>query len=191
MTRKKPVRIKKGKKMDSLDNTGTPAQDVAVSKKDMKNQGVFEVRAEQGATGKLILFFRHPVLADVIDKMAVANYPKADFDKIYRPILMDHPNPEAAKQGRVATRPAIYSATKNFEAAADFSFTAPPRGILIANPAALRTGFELTVELTQPVPPDTLRKWGKQFMDGCADIIAASRPFKMSWVMTEQPLGKL
>lgn len=175
--------------MDTIDKTVTEGE--LLSKKDMKNQGVLEIRGEQGSTGKLVIFFRHPVLADVVAKMACANYPKADFDKIYKPILMDHPNPEAAKQGRAATRPAIYTATKNFEAAADFSFTAPPRGILIANPEALRSGYELTIELSQPIPHDTLRKWGKQLMDGCADIIAASRPFKMSWVMTETPLGKL
>lgn len=185
--------------MDTLDTLEKPAagvakvdtSEVSMSKADIKNQGVLEIRGEQGATGKLVVFFRHPVLADVVAKMAVANYPKADFDKVYKPILMDHPNPEAAKLGRAATRPAIYTATKNFEAAADFSFTAPPRGILIANPEALRSGFELIVELTAPIPHDTLRKWGKQLMDGCADIIAASRPFKMSWVMTESALGRL
>lgn len=174
-----------------MDTTlDAPVTDVALSKKDMKNSSVLEIRGEQGSTGKLVIFFRNPVLADVVEKMSMGNYLAADFDKIYKPCLMAHPNPEA--KGRVATRPAIYQATKNFEAAADFSFSSPPRGILIANPKALRDGYELVIELQQPVPYDTLRKWGKQLMDGCADIIAASRPFKMSWVMTaDGPMGKL
>lgn len=164
-------------------------EEVALSKKDHKNAGVLEIRGEQGSTGKLEIFFRHPVLADVIEKMAVGNYPIADFDKVYKPCLMDHPDPKA--KGRAATRPPIYAATKNFEAAADFNFTSPPRGILIANPEALRRGYSLVIELQTPVPHDTLRKWGKQLMDGCSDIISASRPFKMAWVMTESVPGKL
>jgi hypothetical protein len=174
---------------DNEIKSGEVKDDVALSKKDMKNSGILEIRGEQGSTGKLEIFFRHPVLADVVSKMAMGNYPMADFDKVYKPCLLEFPDPKA--KGRAVSRPAIYAATKNFEAAADFTFSAPPRGILIANPDALRNGFSLTIELQQPVPHDTLRKWGKQLMDGCSDIIAASRPFKMSWYMTESTPGKL
>lgn len=160
-----------------------------LTKSDQKNSGILEIRAENGSAGRLEVYFRHPVLAEVIEKMALGNYPTDQFDKIYKPVLMDHPDPKA--KGRSASRPAIYNATKNFVASADFDFTQPPRGILIANPKALRDGFSLFVELKTPVPHDTLRKWGKQLMDGCADIIAASRPFKMQWVMTESTPGKL
>lgn len=176
-----------------MDKTETPPESVSLSKKDDKNSGILEIRGEQGSTGKLVIFFRHPVLAEVISKMAMGNYPGADFDKIYKPALMPFPNPEA--KGRVVSRPAIYAATKNLEAGTDFSFSSPPRGVLVANPEALRNGFELTIELTTPVPYDTLRKWGKQLMDGCSDIIHASRPFKMAWVTAPQgdttTLGKL
>jgi hypothetical protein len=176
----KTVSRKKGTKM---------SEQIEVSKQDMKNEGVLEIRGEQGSTGKLEVFFRHPVLADIVEKMGMGNYPAADFDKIYKPILMAYPDPKAT--GRVVSRPSVYNATKNIEGGTDFSFSSPPRGVLIANPAALRAGFSLVVELTAPVPHDTLRKWGKQLMDGCADIIAASRPFKMSWVMTESALPKV
>lgn len=165
--------------------------DVAVSKKDLKNQGVLEIRGEQGSTGKLEIYFRHPVLAEIIEKMSVGNYPRESFSSVYKPILMDHPDKKAAGQGKAATRPAVYTASKNFEAADDFSFSSPPRGVLVSNPQALRDGFSLLVELKAPVPHDTLRKWGKQLMEGCNDIIAASRPFRMSWTMTESTPGKL
>lgn len=167
----------------------TIAEDFNLSKKDIKNNGVLEIRGEQGSTGKLEVYFRHPVLADIVEKMAMGNYPTANFAPVYKPVLMDHPDPKA--KGRSVSRPAIYAATKNFEAAEDFAFTSPPRGVLIANPTALREGYSLVIELKQPVPHDTLRKWGKQLMDGCADIIAASRPFKMAWTMHESTPGKL
>lgn len=160
-----------------------------IGKKD--NQGILEIRGEQGSTGKLEIYFRHPVLADIVEKMSVGNYPKADFDKLYQSILMDHPDPKARAAGRVATRPAIYAATKNFEGAVDFDFTKTPRGVLISNPESLRKGYSLMVELKAPVPYDTLRKWSKQLIDGCTDIITASRPFRIKWEMSESIPGKL
>lgn len=178
------IQITKGKKMtEKLD------MEVSITKRDLKNGGVLEIRGEQGSVGKLELYIRQPALADVIEKMAIGNYPAADFATVYKPCLMDHPNPAA--KGRCVSRPAIYAATKNFEAATDFDFNRPPRGVLVANPRALRDGFSLFIEIKQPVPSDTLRKWGKQFNDGCADIIAASKPFRMSWVMMESTPGKL
>lgn len=163
--------------------------DTLVSKADLKNEGILEIRAEQGSTGKLEIYFRHPVLANVIEKMGMGNYDRNEFAPVYKEILMDHPDPKAKAQGRVVSRPAIYSATKNFEGAVDFDFARPPRGVLISNPEAIRKGFSLVIELKAPVPQDTLRKWGKMFMDGCADIISASKPFRIQWVMTESPLG--
>lgn len=166
-----------------------PPNPPLVTKNDHKNSGILEIRAENGSAGRLEVFFRHPVLAEVIDKMAIGNYPTDQFDKVYKPCLLDHPDPKA--KGRSVSRPAIYNATKNFVASADFDFTQPPRGVLIANPEALRNGFSLFIELKTPVPHDTLRKWGKMLMDGCADIISASRPFTMQWVMTENTPGKM
>lgn len=160
-----------------------------LSKKE--NQGILEIRGDQGSTGKLEVYFRHPVLADIVEKMALSNYPRENFDKTYWDILMNHPDPKAKAAGRVVTRAAIYTSTKNFEAADDFSFSSPPRGILIANPDALRRGYSLMVELKAPVPYDTLRKWGKQLMEGCSDIITASRPFRIEWTMKESTPSKL
>lgn len=163
--------------MDTMDSA--PTTPAIVTKRDEKNKGIVEIRGEQGSTGKLEIYIRQPLLADVIEKISMGNYPAADFDKVYKPCLMEHPDPKA--KGRAVSRPAIYAATKNFEAAADWSWETP-RGVLVANPDALRAGFSLIIELTTPVPHDTLRKWGKRFDDGCKDIIAASRPFKMSWI---------
>lgn len=174
--------------MDTIDEIKAPIE--TITKRDLKNQGVVEIRGEQGSTGKLEIFIRQPLLADVIDKISMGNYPAGDFDKVYKPCLMEHPDPKA--KGRAVSRPAIYAATKNFEAAADWSWETP-RGVLVANPEALRNGFSLIIELTTPVPHDTLRKWGKKFDDGCKDIVAASRPFKMAWVTSasESTPGKL
>lgn len=184
-TKRKAPTTRRKKDMSEVDISST---EVVLSKRDMKNSGVLDITGENGSTGKLVVFFRHPVLADIIEKMAMGNYPTADFAPAYLPCLMAHPDPKA--KDRSVSRPAIYLATKNFEAAADFSFSSAPRGVLVANPEKLRQGYSLVVELKTPVPHDTLRKWGKQLMDGCADIIAASRPFKMSWVMTETTPGK-
>lgn len=146
-----------------------------------KNSGVLDIRGEQGSTGKLEVYFRHPILADIVEKMAMGNYPASEFDKVYAPVLLPYPDPKA--KDRVVSRPAIYAATKNIEGATDFDFTKPPRGVLVSNPETLRNGFSLIITLKQPIPNDTLRKWGKMLMDGCADIIAASKAFRMSWVM--------
>jgi hypothetical protein len=188
---RKVQKLKRKKKMSDVQAAAdaAPSQDEFDLVMKKKNSGILEIRAYDGTTGKLEIYFRHPLLAEVISKMTLGNYPIDQFDPVYKPILMEHPNPAA--KGRAATRPAIYTTTKNFEAQPDFSFNSPPRGVLISNPHALREGFSLIVELKTPVPNDTLRKWGKQLMDGCTDIISASRPFKMSWVMTESTPGKL
>ncbi len=192
-TKKQFRKSKKGIKMSENETETTPKKtentETLLSKG--KNECVLEIRAENGSAGRLEIYFRHPVLAEVISKMAVGNYPADQFDKLYEPCLLPHPDKKAADKGRVVSRPAIYNSTKNFVAATDFDFTQPPRGVLIANHLALKAGFSLFIELKTPVPHDTLRKWGKQLMDGCADIIAASRPFQMQWVMTESVPGKL
>lgn len=162
--------------------------EIILSKTDLKNSGVLEIRAEQGTTGRLEVFFRHPVLAKVIAKMAMGNYPAADFASVYKPCLMEYPDPKA--KGRAVSRPSIYAATKNLEAATDFDFARPPRGVLVANPEALDKGFSLLIDIKAPVPPDSVRKWGELLIKGCADIIAAARPYKMQWIMSESPMTK-
>ena len=205
MARKKPsLNTKsraKGKKMSNTNELGTidnpkveaakvtqPSEKILGKK---ENQGILEIRGDHGSAGKLEIYFRHLVLADIVEKMAMSNYPRDNFDPVYKPILMDHPDPKAKAANRVVTRALIYAATKNFEAAEDFSFSSTPRGILIANPEALRAGYSLMVELKAPVPYDTLRKWGKQLIEGCSDIITASRPFRINWTMTESTPSKL
>lgn len=155
------------------------------------DEGLLEIRAEKGNTGRLEVYFRHPILADVIAAMALGNYPKSEFAPEYGPVLMDFPDPKAKSLGFIATRPAIYQATKNVEGGADFDFTKLPRGILFSNPEALKNGFSLFVDLKSPVAPDALRKWGKHLMDGANDVISAATPYKMTWVASEAPLPKV
>jgi hypothetical protein len=134
----------------------------------------------------LQMTIKSEVLADIVEKMTIGNAPKEHYDKIYASIFMTHPDPEAVKNGRIATRPAIVKITKNFIGDPGFAWDTP-RSILIANPVKLREGFTLNFKVEQPVPPDTIRKWGKQFMDGCNDIISNARAFTMNWVMSETP----
>ena len=189
-------RTRKRKHMSEADTLEKPvaveekapeAPQLLIVKKDEK--GRIEIRADNGSAGRLEIYIRHPVLADVVEKMGISNYPADQFDDIYKPVLLPHPNPGA--KGRVVTRSSIYQATKNIVGGTDFDFSLPPRGILISNPEALRKGFSLFVELKAPVPHDVLRKWGEMLKSGCSDIISASRPFTMQWVMTEKTPTKL
>lgn len=173
------------------ETEGAKLEFPAVDIEKAKGAGTLDIRGQQGSTGKLEIYFRHPVLADIVEKMSLGNFNGEQFAKEYKPCLMPHPDPKAAKQGLVATRPAVYVASKNFESATDLDFTKPPRGILVSNPQALRDGFSLIVELKTPVPVDTLRKWGQQLIRGCDDILIASRPFKIAWNMTESVPGSL
>ena len=127
----------------------------------------------------LEIYIKAPVLAEIIAKMDTGNYPFDSFSEIYHTVLVKHPQ----AKGRILSRPAISRITKNFAGGTDFSFAEPPRACLLHNPELLRAGYKLVYKVDQPVPPDQLRKWGKQFMEGCNDIISNARPFKMSWVM--------
>lgn len=127
----------------------------------------------------LSLSVRAPILAEIVRKMAPGNYRKEEYAKLYEPLFV----PLAQDATRVVTRPAICKATKNFAPATDFDWEQPPRPILISNPDKLAEGYTISIKLEKPVPPEVLRRWGKQFMDGCSDIIQNARPFKMSWVM--------
>lgn len=165
---------------------------------DKKDETIKEVQTElvtlrikrpsDGQT--LSVFIKSPELANIVEKMVIGHAPKDDFDRIYKHILMEHPNPEARNAGRVVTRPAISRITKNFIGDPGFAWD-HPRAILISNPEVLRSGFVLDFKVDQPVAPDSIRKWGKMFMDGCSDILANARPFVMNWVMEEtEPFNK-
>lgn len=154
--------------------------EVVKAREDVKNRVQLEItRPGDGQT--LSIFIKAPVLAEIIRKMDPGNYVLAQFAEIYHPILVKHPE----AKGRIVSRPAITRISKNFAAATDFSFAEPPRACLLHNPDLLATGYTLTYKVDAPVPPDTLRRWGKQFMEGCNDIISNARPFKMSWVMNQ------
>lgn len=175
------------RKRRKMSETPAPAgPEVVKEKVDLKNDLRLEImRAEDGNT--LSIYIRAPVLADIIRKMAPGNYRTDEYAAIYKPVLATLVDPATGKEvsGRCITRPAITKATKLFVSGTDFLWEEPPRAILVANPDKLAEGFTLTYKMEKPVSPDVMRRWGKNFIDGCADIISNSRPFKMSWVAEE------
>lgn len=192
MPRKKEASPKRKRKKMSDTSAEAPVPTpngegppIDVAKVDIKNDLTFEVESA-GDGASLTIYVRAPLLADVIEKMAQSNYDKAAYADCLKPVLMEHPE----RKDRVITRAAICKATKNFRAAADFDWNQLPPAIMLANPKALREGYRLTVKIEQPVPPETIKKFGKAFMEGCGDILTNARPFKMQWVMREVPTYK-
>lgn len=162
------------------------------AREDIVNQVAFEVSRPDNDASVLHIFLRAPVLAEVIRKFETGNHNKEDLAPIYAPVLLplatlypEGKNGKMAPPNLIVTRPGIARVTSNFRAAADFSWTEKPCSILLANPDKLAEGFTLIYKVDAPVPLETIRKWGKWFMDGCKDILANARPFKMSWVMEE------
>lgn len=176
-----PVKKKARKKMSETAAAPTPATPEVIKEKvDLKNDVRLEISgAGDGQT--LNIFIKAPILAGIIRKMSVGNYPAESYAEVYKPLLV----PLEQDKRRVVTRPAICKATKNFSPQTDFTWEDLPRPALLMNPDKLEEGYTLAVKVDKPVPPDVIRKWGKAFMDGCADIIQNARPFKMAWVMSE------
>ena len=167
------------------ETTQVSAQDplspeVVKAKEDNLHQVKLEIsRPPEGSV--LHIYIKAPLVAAVIRGMATGNYAKGEYADIYKPVLKEIPD----KKDRVFTRPAITRATNKIVGGTDFSFAEPPRGILLANPDALEEGFTLVYKVDAPVPYDQLKKWGKQLMDGCQEIITNAKPFRMSWVMNK------
>jgi hypothetical protein len=179
---RKRLAKKRKKKMDEIVPPEPPTLDPDFKDKDKKNRVQLSIiRPPDGQV--LEIHIRAPVVANIVRSMAESNYPAEKYDAIYKPILLTKPDP--TWKGRVATRAAISRCTRNIEGGVDFSFESKPRSILLANPDMLEAGYILTYKVTTPVPPDQIRRWGKEFMDGCADIIANARAFRMNWVMDE------
>lgn len=153
--------------------------EIELMKTNAKNQIIMEIsRPDDGQS--VAIFIKAPLLAEIVRKMANGNYPKADYSPIYKDLLV----PLEANKERIITKPAVAKITKNFVGGTDFDWAAP-RACLLYNADKLAEGFTLTYKVDQPVPPDVMRKWGKMLMDGCNDIIANARPFKMTWIMSE------
>ena len=170
--------------MSEVEALNPTPEDIDLVKKNLKNSGILHIRGN-GTPSTLEVYIRQPVLADIIEKMTPGNYHYAQYDPIFHPILIRLPK----KEELVVTRPAIYIATTNFAKATVLDFSTLPPGILLCNHEKLREGFVLSVNLKAPVPNDTLRKWGKHFNDGVNDIISASKPFKMEWILRESKPG--
>lgn len=167
------------------------AATTVVDKVDVKNDVQLEIEGV-GDGQSMTVYIRAPELAKIIRKMAMSNYPGDKYAEVYKPILMPHPDAgkDPKYKGSVVTRAAIAKTTKNFRGATDFSFEEAPTAILLANPDALEAGYKLTLKLDKPAPPEVLKKWGKQFIDGCGDIMTNARPFKFTWTMQQTPTYK-
>ena len=168
------------KKRGPRKSMTTPAIEPQVVKEKVDETNDITLNITRPPDGAVLnLYIRAPMVARIIRGMADSNYEKAKYAPIYKEVLKEHPE----AKDRVITKKAITQATKNFVGGTDFSFSEPPRAILLANAEALEMGYTLTYKVEAPVPMDMLKKWGKQFMDGCKEIIANAKPFKMSWVM--------
>lgn len=160
-----------------------PTPEVIKEKVDVKNDLRLEIsRSEDGQA--LAIYVRAPLLASVVRKMAPGNYRIGDYAPIFKPILAQLVDPSNGTPvpDRCVTRPAITKVTRNFRSTTDFSWEDLPPAIMVANPDKLEEGYTLNYKVDKPIPPDIIRKWAKGFMDGCADLIANARSFKMTWV---------
>lgn len=161
------------------------ANATAIEALKVRKEGEGVVRINRSLDGQTItIYLQHPVLADIIDKMTDGNAPADSYDPIFKPILRYWADQPAHAQ-RVISKPAVSKITKNFVADPKWGWDAP-RGVLLYNAQALREGFTLTYKVDAPFAPDTARKWGKMFLDGCQDIISNARPFEMTWVQREK-----
>lgn len=169
---------------------------IEAEKVDVTNDVHVSMESVDGTT--LEISVRAPKLAAVIEKMVKFNWPKEKVNKIFHPIL-DFPvvaedasdELKAQAAANFYTRPAVYKITKNFVAGgSELNLEQAPPALMVYNPTALRDGYKLLIKIEKPYPPDVLRRWGKQFIDGCADIIANARPFRMTWTMKETPSFK-
>lgn len=143
----------------------------------------------RGEDSSLHIFIQSKLVADIVRKMAPGNYERENVAEIYHPILApilkadNTPDTTEAAKKRFRTRPAISKASTLFAQTTEFSFTDKPSTILLSNPDALEEGYTLIYKVEAPVPMDTLKRWGKNLMDGCTEIITNAKPFKMSWLM--------
>jgi|SRR6266436_2949910 len=169
---------KEKKKVKRMPENEAPAPEPLKTVQDVVNRVTLEITKGDGQS--LNIYIKAPVLAEVIRKMAPGNYVLAEYAEPFKPILM----PLDGKKDRVVTRPAVTTITKLFSRGSDWSWETP-RAALVYNPDKLVEGFTINVKLDAPVAHDTLRKWGKMFNDGCKDIIASAKPFKMAWVLDE------
>jgi hypothetical protein len=174
------------KKMDAenAENVETPTE-VVKEKVDIPNDVKMTITRPPGAN-VLQIYIRAPMVAKIVRQMANSNYEKAKYAPIYKGILQDYPEEVAVAKGRVVTKKAITQATKNFVGGTDFNFNEAPRAILLANADILEQGYTLEYTVETPVPMEQIKRWGKQFMDGCKEIIAGAKPYKMSWVMNKE-----
>lgn len=138
-------------------------------------------------TAKLKIFIKAPLVAEIIRKMTPGNYSKEGVSAVYKDLLMPILKPDGTPDPKAAdnfvTRPAVKMATKKFVASSEFNWNEGPSTILLFNPDKLAEGYTITIKVDEPVAHDTLKTWGKNFMDGCKEIITNARPFQMHWVM--------
>lgn len=149
-----------------------------IIKTDDDSRTILEITPGEDQTVRI--YIKAPKLADIIDKMANGNYPRESYDKIYNSILVALPQDGA----RIVTKPPISKIVRTFAKDTLFDWSAP-RAVLLYNTKALREGYVLTYKITEPVTYESMKKWGKIFMEGCEEIFVHARPFRMTWVMSE------
>lgn len=165
---------------------------VDVEKVDLKNDVYLNIEPEND---ELVITLRAPKVAEIVAKMAPGNYRREEMDKSLVPCMLAPTPPENVSAARAkelvetyfVTRPAISKITKNFAALTSVDFGNTPPAALMYNHEALAKGLVIKIKMDKPPAPELLRKWGKQVIDGIADIVANARPFKMTWTMTETP----
>ena len=163
-----------------------------IEKVDIKNDVYLNIEPEGE---ELVITLRAPKVAEIIQKMATGNYRREEMDKSLTPCMLAPTPPEGVTEARAKelretfflTRPAISRITKNFAGATAIDFSNTPPAALMYNHEALVSGLVIKLKMEKPPAPELLRKWGKQVIDGIADIVANARPFKMTWTMTETP----
>lgn len=165
-----------------------------IEKLDIKNDVYLNIEPEGD---DIVITLRAPKVAEIIQKMTAGNYQRAEMDKSLAPCLMDPIIPETIAKDKAAelvkshfaTRPAIAKITKNFAGLTAIDFASTPPAALLYNWRALMStpGLVIRLRMEKPPAPELLRKWGKQVIDGIADIVSNARPFRMTWTMTENP----
>lgn len=191
--KKRATRKRKNMSEVKVEETNVPPVP-EIEKLDIKNDVYLNIEPEGE---DIIITLRAPKVAEIIQKMTAGNYQRSEMDKSLAPCMMDPVIPDNISKEKGAelvkthfvTRPAISRITKNFAGATSIDFASTPPAALLYNWRALQStpGLVIRLKMEKPPAPELLRKWGKQVIDGIADIVSNARPFRMTWTMTETP----
>jgi alkylhydroperoxidase/carboxymuconolactone decarboxylase family protein YurZ len=178
-----PRKRKVAKKMPEVIEAAPVAvesPEILKAREDANGRITLRIKRSPDGT-KLLLYFKAPVLADIVEKMATGYTNESNLDKTLKGHLEEFKVKD--KEGRFyKTRPALKAVTKHLAAIGNFSWDADPPTALLANPDKLRTGFEISHTPDKPVPPETVAAFGKKLFAAAREIITNAKPFTMTWV---------